>query len=100
MGGLEASAPVLQNWRGRGLTLSKWFFSEKIPFFQKVIKKYVEYLARTLKKIPPADLTQGGGAMQSLENKKAPLLLEQERGNISAGASTTVRKRRKLTRRI
>lgn len=75
MGGLEASAPVLQNWRGRGLTLSKWFFSEKIPFFQKVIKKYVEYLARTLKKIPPADLTQGGGAMQSLENKKASLLL-------------------------
>ena len=24
-------------------------------------------------KIPPADLTQGGGAMQNLENKKASL---------------------------
>lgn len=36
-------------------------------FFKNLRRKYVGHLARTLKKIPPAGLTQGGGAMQSLE---------------------------------
>ena len=43
-------------------------------FFKNLRRKYVGHLARTLKKKPPADLTQGGEAMQSLENKKASLL--------------------------
>ena len=50
-----------------GIFWSQYVFQGLIPIFFKKIQKYVGHLTRTLKKIPPTDLTQGGGAMQSLE---------------------------------